>query len=209
MNLHVSLDTIARFSGKYGEEEARNAYTHLQPWSQTKAARTAVWHGGQLLCAARRIPPFQIRGQDAFMVYHATMVLWAYSMMMKARARRTGTATPIRGPSEAAIPNSSTEPLFLDDLSFKTQHGIDAFILMNAGRPCLHIMSHFRNCAATTDNTRQSSVRTQAICDLRSPSHIMKAGVALLEAAHPGVERRNGPPLLRALCGLMEELGSL
>jgi len=74
MLLHANLDMITRFAGNCGEEEARRAYTLLQPWSQTKEARIAVSHAGQLLRAVRAIPPYQIRGQDSF-IY--TMQSWS------------------------------------------------------------------------------------------------------------------------------------
>jgi hypothetical protein len=81
MYLHVDIDLIARFAGKCGEMAANSAYTYLSPWSQTKEARIAIYHAGQVVRAARHIPPYQIRGPDSFMLYHAIMVLWTYSMM--------------------------------------------------------------------------------------------------------------------------------
>ncbi|KAF2022404.1 C2H2 type zinc finger domain-containing protein [Aaosphaeria arxii CBS 175.79] len=208
MFLHVNLDTIARFAGKCGEVEARHAYARLQPWSQTAEARTAIWHAGQVLCAARSIPSYQIRGPDSFMVYHAVMVLWTYSMMMRARARRTGSTTPLRGDVDSArAPTPAMlEPLFLDGLDVN-KGVVDAFILQDKGRPCLHITSPARR--STNKEADQATAGIQGICDLRSPSQIMRAGVSLLENTHPDVERAKGPPLLRALCGLMEELGNL
>jgi len=47
------------------------------------------------------------------------------------------------------------------------------------------------------------------MCSLKHPWQVMKAEVTLLEGTHPDVDRETGPPLLRALCGLMEELGGL
>ena len=41
------------------------------------------------------------------------------------------------------------------------------------------------------------------------PSQVMKVGVKLLDSTHPDVDREHGPPLLRALCGLMEEFAGL
>jgi hypothetical protein len=197
MFLHVNLDTITRFAGKCGETAANSAYTHLSPWSQTKEARVAIHHAGQVLRAARHIPPYQVRGPDSFMIYHAIMVLWTYSMMVRDRAKKTGTTTPIR--TQSTSPPSKI--VYLDDATSENQGDIDAFILMDRGIPCLHIISTHRAVASESDRPE--------LCNLKYPSQVMKTGVRLLGASHPEVDRETGPPLLRALCGLMEELGGL
>ena len=200
MYLYVNLDTITRFAGKCGEEEAHRAYTHLQSWSQTKEARTAVCHAGQVLRAARAIPPHQNRGTDSFIVFHAIMVLWTFSMMMRDQAKRTGTTTPIR---THAAPSQSSPVVFLDDATSPNQRNIDAFIILNKGTPCLHIISaHAKVATEPADHHHE-------ICNLRYPSQVMKTGVKLFDASHPDDNRETGPPLLKALCGLMEELGGL
>lgn len=206
MSLFVNLETIIHFAGKCGEEAAHRAYIALQPWSQSKDARTAISKGfkivrddsctdphpgyaGQVLHAARAIPPYQNRGQDSFIIHHAIMILWTYSMLISDRARRTGTNTP--SAPHASAPNLAA-PVFLDDARSSNQSAVDAFILLNSGTPCLHI-----------------SREPAEVCQIRYPSQVIRAGVKLLEGTHPDVDREIGPPLLRALCGLMEELGGL
>lgn len=197
MFLHVNLDTITRFAGKCGETAANSAYIHLSPWSQTKEARIAICHAGQVLRAARHIPPYQIRGPDSFMIYHAIMVLWTYSMMVRDRAKKTGTTTPMR--TQPSSPPGKI--VYLDDAASDNQSDIDALILTNQGTPCLHIISTHRAVASDSDRPE--------VCNLKYPSQVMKTGVRLLDASHPEVDRETGPPLMRALCGLMEELGGL
>jgi hypothetical protein len=205
MSLFVNLETILHFAGKCGEEAAHRAYIALQPWSTSKDARTAIskssitnirrvanpysGHAGQVLHAARAIPPYQNRGQDSFMIHYAVMVLWTYGMLMSDRAKRTGTNTPC-APS-ANVQNITTS-VFLDDSRLSNQNAVDAFILLNNGTPCLHL-----------------SGQSAEVCQLKYPSQIMKTGIDLLDGTHPDVGRDIGPPLLRALCGLMEELGGL
>ncbi|KAB2101748.1 hypothetical protein AG0111_0g9579 [Alternaria gaisen] len=200
MYLHVNLDLITRFAGKYGESAANSAYTHLSPWSQTKEARIAICHAGQVVRAARHIPPYQIRGPDSFMLYHAIMVLWTYSMMVRDRAKKTGTTTPMH-----AQPSSfRSKVIYLDDAASDNQNSIHSFILMNSGIPCLRIISTHQPIAS------ESGVADRPeICNLKYPSQVMKVGVRLLDTTHPDVDRETGPPLVRALCGLMEELGGL
>lgn len=210
MILHANLDMITRFAGKCGEEEARRAYTQLQPWSQTKEARVAVSHAGQLLRAVRAIPPYQIRGQDAFMLYHAIMVLWTYSMMMKGQAKRTATSTPARGQVHSVtLPSEGNMLVFLDDPPSNSSL-VNGFISKSDGYACLHVpVPSARRNDNTTSTPPQDAAPKQGVCDLRSPAQIMGVGIAILEETHPQVERKRGPPLLRALCGLMEELGNL
>lgn len=124
MFLHVNLDLITRFAGNCGESAANSAYTHLSPWSQTKEARIAICHAGQVVRAVRQTPPYQIRGPDFFMLYHAIMVLWTYSMMVRDRAKKTGTmrTQPVSPPSKL---------VYLDDATLDIQGNIDAFVLMD------------------------------------------------------------------------------
>ncbi|PVH98847.1 C2H2 type zinc finger domain-containing protein [Periconia macrospinosa] len=200
VSLNVDLDTITRFAGKCGEEEAHHAYTQLQTWSSSKKARTAVWHAGQLLRSARSIPPYQIRGADSFMIYHAVMVIWTYSMMLRDRAIKTGLNTPAHANVEA-VQKEKTPIIFLDDQPDSNQETANAFILTGSGVPCLRIVS---------DHSQSlGSPERHEICSVKIPSQVMRVGVKLLEACHPNVPREKGPPLSQALCRLMEELGGL
>ncbi|KAH6099556.1 hypothetical protein HBI69_229430 [Parastagonospora nodorum] len=201
MFLHADLDAITRFAGKCGEEAAHRAYIALQPWSKSKEARIAIAHAGQVLHAARAIPPYQNRGQDSFIIYHSIMVLWTYSMMINDHARKTGSNTPVRA-AHATMQDQSTL-VFLDDDRSTNQSAVDAFIMMNTGTPCLRIL------LKTSVQQREDGAASNEICNMKHPWQVMKAGVTLLEGTHPDVDRETGPPLLRALCGLMEELGGL
>lgn len=154
------------------------------------------------------------------------MVLWAYGMMRSDSARKTGANTPTIGFVHTAqlsltslssadgtsAPTSPTLRVFLDDPRQSNQAAIDAFILMNSGVPCLRINGekgppHGAN-GHEEENGSASDVGS-GVCDLRVPTQVLNAGVSLLDGTHPDVDRQTGPPLLRALCGLMEELGAL
>lgn len=98
MHLHASLDDMQRFAGKYGEAEARRACASLLvnenndddpkscSWPATRAARAAVWHAGQVLRAARSVPPYQLRGADAIAVYYAALTLWVWAVLRERAA---------------------------------------------------------------------------------------------------------------------------
>ncbi|OAL06967.1 C2H2 type zinc finger domain-containing protein [Phaeosphaeriaceae sp. SRC1lsM3a] len=198
MYAHANLDTITRFAGRCGDEEAHRAYTHLQPWSITKEARVAICHAGQVLRNARMIRPYQFRGPDSFMIYYAIMVLWTYSMLLRDRAEK-GTTT-----DEDGNPAAAGSMVFLDDPKTDGVGLKDAFVSANRGVPGLHIIA--KHPLLSKDGDPYLSAR---VCDLRVPSQVMEVGTNLFGAAHPGVQSNNGPPLLRALSKLMRELGRL
>ncbi|ROW10165.1 hypothetical protein VMCG_01857 [Cytospora schulzeri] len=81
MILHVSPDELQRFAGKSGEEEARRAAVTLEEnWANTSESRHAVWHAGQVIANARRLPPTSLRGFNANAVYFASLTLWIYGL---------------------------------------------------------------------------------------------------------------------------------
>ena len=121
-------------------------------------------------------------------------------MMVRDRAKKSGTTTPLR----AHKTSSPGEVIYLDDATQENQSDVDAFILMNSGTPCLHIISTHQSVTIESGSTNRPET-----CNLHNPPQVMKVGVALLDATHPDVDRETGPPLMKALCGLMEELGGL
>ncbi|EOA91112.1 uncharacterized protein SETTUDRAFT_158575 [Exserohilum turcica Et28A] len=197
MYLHADLDTITRFAGRCGEEAAHRAYIALQPWCKSREARTAIAYAGQVLHSARAIQPYQNRGQDSFIIYHSIMVIWTYSMMTSDQERKTGFSTPVH-PAAVTTTDDTATFVFLDDARSSNQTAVDSFIVMNTGTPCLRMSGKGEGGVEKTD-----------VCNLKFPWQVMQAGVALLDGTHPDVDRETGPPLLRALCGLMEELGGL
>ncbi|KAH6684053.1 hypothetical protein B0J14DRAFT_693318 [Halenospora varia] len=82
MILHVTLEDLQRFAGKFGEEEARKANESFAIWASTQEARMAIWHAGQVLRAARQLSPAKLRGFTAIAVYFAALALWIYGIML-------------------------------------------------------------------------------------------------------------------------------
>ena len=121
---------------------------------------------------------------------------------MSDHARKTGLNTPTQ--SNPRGESSDQILVFLDDARSSNQAAVDAFIMMSTGTPCLRILS-----PSAQTQLGEGNASTSDICNLKYPWQVMKAGVALLDGTHPDVDRETGPPLLRALCGLMEELGGL
>jgi len=151
-------------------------------------------HAGQLVRAVKAVPPYQIRGADAFSTYHALMVLWSYGMMLRDTARRTGTNTPIRigangqQPLARSVLQSSTDSnVFLDDVN---NPETESFLYMGKGRPSLRFPDG-------------------RLCELRNPASVLALGSNLLESNCPGETRSKLPAMIGSLCNLMDELGSL
>lgn len=144
------------------------------------------------------IRPYQFRGPDSFMVYYAIMVLWTYSMLLRERADKAVT------PDEAGSSGTSGSMVFLDSPNSTKDALRDAFVSANRGVPSLRIMTKHPLLSKEVDPYISARV-----CDLRVPSQVMEVGTNLFRAAHPGVLTNNGPPLLRALSSLMQELGKL
>lgn len=121
-------------------------------------------------------------------------------MLGRDAARRTGSATPVNG-SRSSNPVSSEirsgEIVVLDGQSDAKTEG---FLIMGSGRVCLQV-----------NGTTSSSSHAQQpqLCDLQNPQMVMVVGVNVLEGNYPGESRDKLPQLIKSLCDLMSELGSL
>ncbi|OQO10067.1 hypothetical protein B0A48_04423 [Cryoendolithus antarcticus] len=191
MILNIDIDTVMRFAGKCGELEAHRAYHDLQVWVKGKSARVAVWHAAQAMRAAKAVPPFQLRGADSFVTYHAVMVLWTYGMLCRDSARRTGTNTPASSHRRSSPPGllrtQSVTQVVLDDIK---DESTDVFVHTGDGRPCIRFPDG-------------------RVCELRNPSSVLAVGSATLQANCPTETRDGMPQLIKSLCTLMDDLGNL
>lgn len=125
MILHVIPDELQRFAGKFGEEEARRASSALSTWQQSPESRCAIWHAGQVLRAARILPPAELRGFYAIAVYYASLTLWAYGLMSKSHYQ---TGQPL------ATPPSRSRQVYLDG---EETRDVKAFLTLDQGLPGL------------------------------------------------------------------------
>ncbi|CAK7221347.1 hypothetical protein SEUCBS140593_004540 [Sporothrix eucalyptigena] len=151
MSLYVSLDDIQRYAGKDGEGEARRLTPTLTEWSQTAAARTAIWHAGQVFRIARCFPPSTLRNFYAIGVYHAALTLWVYSSLRNG-GRTSDVFTPPVAPFAAfdtsashsrnsinGASRSNDSPLILPAVKLDQEENEDvrAFLLLGLGTPGL------------------------------------------------------------------------
>jgi hypothetical protein len=86
MYLHVSLEELQLLGGKDGELEARRVLPRLKDWADSRSCRQAMWHAGQVLRAARRDGDPTLRVSTMIAIYHASLILWSYSIMLKVRS---------------------------------------------------------------------------------------------------------------------------
>lgn len=182
MCVHIDIDAIHRFVGKHGELEARRAYPALRAWSQTKDSRLAIWHAGQVFRAARLVLPFQFRGFDSLAIYHASLVLWVYGVLMCGEKENKGAVFPA---------NESMPPIPLDG---PEDQKVKAFVARGTG------------CPGVTYHPRGS----EAFCELQKPRLVMNVAKDIFEGNCPVPLRGEiMPPMIQNLCSLIEDLGNL
>jgi hypothetical protein len=128
LHLHVSLSDIQIFAGIEGRQQSSEMYSSIQTWAKSETARTAVWHAGQVLRAARLLPQGHLQGALAIMLYQASLVLWAYGLWYN------------HFKTQNTMPSDVFEPqVCLDDAETV---GVRRFTQMGSGLPCLTFISY-------------------------------------------------------------------
>lgn len=184
MHLCVSLEDVQLLAGKEGEEEARQILPGLSAWAESAEARQALFHAGQVLRAAKEHQKFMLRDASAVAVYHASLVFWAYAVLVKSdsvnlhdsslgEARRSADFVKVDGPEGPELKR---------------------FIMLGRGIPC--IQAQF----PTTDAHVENEVQ------LSESAEVMETITRLLQRQHEG-GWSGRPPLLENLSNLMHSLG--
>ncbi|CAI4217636.1 unnamed protein product [Parascedosporium putredinis] len=89
--LHGTLRTLRAlpiFAGKDGEASSQRIYPMLQEWTQTRDARQALWHAGQVYRTMRLMAGQVAREFQAVAIYQASLVFWVYGIIVGARNKR-------------------------------------------------------------------------------------------------------------------------
>ncbi|KAL1595319.1 hypothetical protein SLS60_010010 [Paraconiothyrium brasiliense] len=132
MHLHMSLEEIQLFCGLEGQEEARRVHQSVKEWASSKTSRLAVWHAGQLVRAARGLPPMHLRDFYAIILFHASLAFWAYTLASRMIAQDSNSQTAA-GSSNLLVPPQ--QAVWLDD---EETAGTYRYISFNHGIPTLH-----------------------------------------------------------------------
>jgi hypothetical protein len=178
MFLHMSLEELQLFAGKEDKNEARRVYQSALEWISSVDSRRAIWHAGQVIRAAKVMPPGSLTGFFALGVYYASLAFWSYSVVSKAKDSQTVVGSP---PSDPHF-RGSWPTVYLDG---EETTDVQRFISLGCGCPAL-----------------QAPNGAAVIAD---PGPIMDAIQARLRGdAH----HDNLPPLVQGLCQLMCDLGN-
>ncbi|KAM7213143.1 hypothetical protein V8F06_011473 [Rhypophila decipiens] len=234
MILHVSLDDLQKFAGKAGEEEARRAAVAFEEdWAHTADARYAVWHAGQVLYNARRLPPTSLKGFYAMAVYFATLTLWMYGLLACSRSGHSfgdhqqhqqqqqhpfhhrGSFMSDHGQVDpsSATPMSLSSPSALSLVVLDSEETRDtrAFLQLNRGVPGLTVtrdiqQQHQHQQHGQNQQHHEANGRV-GVEALSNPGMALAVGRNLFRDNFP-VSSEPLPPLVESLVNLLRDLGS-
>lgn len=177
MLLHMSLEELQLFAGKEDKKEARRVYDSALEWINSIDSRRAVWHAGQVIRAASAMPRGSLTGFFAIGVYYASLALWSYSVVAKAKdAKVAGSRLPSNSQLQDDWPFA-----FLDTEGTTEVH---KFISLGCGHPALQ--------------GRHGPVLVADSC------LTMQVAEELLRAE---VSQDTLPPLVVSICQLLCDLG--
>lgn len=211
MFLNVSLEDVQCFAGKDGEREARDVVSAMREWCNSKEARAAVWHAGQVLRNAKSFRRTKLGGFHAVAVYFSALTLWVYCLITSIAARQSGLETPTENNSlqEQRILGQRREleafgpSCVLVESTNVILDGVDAplvrsFIMFNQGQPGLGVVEKKFH----TDDLREIP-----FCDLRHAKGVMLNAAAIIQGNY--LQTASPPPMVRNLLDLMMKLGEL
>jgi hypothetical protein len=181
MYLHMSLEEIEFFAGKGDMEDARRVLPSLQAWVEGPESRQAIWYAGQVIRAARKFRLKQIRGFFAIAVYHASLALWAYSIMSLANGMNDDAA--LQGAPHTVCLDGPDSP------------AVQRFITLGKGIPSISYPQ-------VTDTTVTTTV------PLSNQEAVISAILEVLQGNFPcSLQVETAPPLLENLKQLLQDLG--
>ena len=145
----------------------------------------AIWHAGQVLRAAKRLMPTQLKEFYAVAVYYATLTLWIYGIMLLADEEKH----PVSMLNNHLSEDASTQ-IFLNEAETIR---VNTFRAINQGTPGLSIfdddqVAHF--------------------VPITSAARVLEFARKLYRSNFPHLDEPL-PPLLESLGNLMAELNSL
>jgi hypothetical protein len=185
MHLHITLEDIQIFAGIEGPEEAQQTIPYLSEWVTSSSARLAIWHAGQVLRAARNFPQASLRFFPAIAVYHSSLVLWAYGLLLKEVQSSTAERT-----------NHSDLIVALDG---SDDSHIQRFIQIERGSPAIQAHSFINGANSGEGNSAMRKV------PLEEPGEVMKI---MIEEFSSNFGHQKFPALVENLIQLMSGLQS-
>ena len=186
MYLHSSLEEIQLFAGREELDDARRVLPSLQRWVENSESRQAIWHAGQVLRATRNFRPGQLREFVTIAIYHASLVMWTYSIISQAMDGACS-APKITSGLAAQIPVSLDGP---------DSGAIQRFITIGKGIPSITRMHHGGDAAAS------------GVVPLSDQEAVIGVVLETLRGNFPcSLEEQAPPPLVENLIQLLRDLG--
>jgi len=196
MALHVSLKGLQAFAGRDGEREARYIYPVLQEWTQTREARQATWHAGQVYQVAKNHPIGSMRDLRVMLVYQASITFWVYGIITSAYRH---TEHSIEQPRLPSLRHGALETLVW--LDGETNSAVRRYIAISEGVPALHEYAH-----GILNHPSPNEKRTA--CLLENASAMMGLAIDILQ--RPLAKGDDAQlPLVTSITRLMVEIGKV
>ncbi|EOA83387.1 uncharacterized protein SETTUDRAFT_94626, partial [Exserohilum turcica Et28A] len=134
MYLDVSLEDLQLLGGKDGEREARRVLPRLKEWAQSRSCRQAMWHAGQILREARRTGDPTLRISTVIAIYHASLILWSYSIIPTAHLSNNSIDLDSQWQNRGLEPSSRETEIVLDGDHTPL---VQQFCVLGFGKPCI------------------------------------------------------------------------
>lgn len=195
LNIHVSFEELSIFAGKEGGQDARRVLPLLRQWVDSRDARQAVWHAGQVIREATMLAPDALRDFYAIALYHAGLTLWAYGLLSNETNRPPERRS--RSFSTSGHRNSmslSQEAVFLDG---SETADTQKFISLNRAAPVIQRRS------LPSD---KPGVESGDTVSLQDPGAVMETVINVLRQNHNAGNGKHVPPLVENLTHLMQDL---
>ena len=178
---NVPLGDVQLFAGLEGVAEAKRVYSTLQSWFNTSRSRQAIWHAGQILRLAEILPQQRVRDFTAVTIYQASLVLWAYGIMLRSQHSDSDTHSE-------EIPRPHSQQVIT--LNSPESPEMRRFIALNRGTPSI---------------LDYSSTQMISVADVKD---CISLSLRIMQDNHKGIVGRV-PPLVDNLMDLMKLLGTV
>lgn len=187
MYLHSSLEEIQLFAGREDLDDARRVLPSLQRWVDSSASRQAIWHAGQVLRATRSFRPGQLRDFVTIAIYHASLVMWTYSIVSQAMGGAF---------SRPKIPTTAVAAKMPVSLDGPDSVAIQQFITVGKGIPSITRIRHGGDAADS------------GVVPLSDQEAVIGVVLETLKGNFPdSLQEEAPPPLVENLIQLLRDLG--
>ncbi|KAK0383847.1 hypothetical protein NLU13_9758 [Sarocladium strictum] len=178
LHLHAPIDDIQIFAGMEGPEQAHAVHHVIKEWVDSEQARKALCHAGSIVRLMLKMPKGIIQGPLAFIMFHATIVLWAVSLVQSERVK------------DAHEPRSQAAATVWLDEEVETI-ALQRFVQLGTGKPYLRGVAD------------PSASKPPVPISLDEPRRLLAALVNVFSVSYHGLPR---PYLVEKMVSLLQAL---